>query len=354
MSTIKQIIAKLLESMGFDNKNVAIQDSDFVSAVKDSLISNKIKRDKWPMWIKSSQYNESYVEYVNTLTDLLTTRVLEESDTTKLDKVVSDLFECNPRALKNAQSLITKLSNKPVGKVIDGVALSESCFAYVPDKKNPSTWDIQILNGSGAFVESNISAILPMVGDENFASVKERYMKAKIKADVSGNGNRVFVEGYSKLTESIHDSKGKLSITIIQPGLTADELKFYPREVLAEAVSLYEGVKMFANHATNEEEATRPERDINNWVASVENVRLGAGGEILGEAILIDPEFKQKIELLDSQGKLGDMGISHSAIGEFGFEEIGGREVMVIKQILAVRSVDFVTEGNAGGVTHIL
>jgi len=340
----------------YGNASITSSDSDII-VFRKQLVEAGVHRNEWPLWVTSKEYRESAVELVEEFTSFNDTRVLNEALKKQTNECIANLGISNSRALKKARHIIEKIIKLPVGKMVDGVMLNESCFALVLDKKDPKTWKGQILTESGAFIETNVMDILPKVDSEHITVVKERYINAKLKSNAK-NGSRVLLSGFSKLTEGKHDddhkSKGRLKITVIQPGLTLDEQKFYPREVLAEAVGLYDGVKMFANHPTFTEEIERPERDINHFVAVVENVHLGAGGEILADAVVIDPEFKDKLELMNSQGKLSEMGISQNAIGDFEFEEINGREVMVIKQILAVRSVDFVTQGNAGGATHIL
>jgi len=328
-----------------------------IKDIKECLIKNSVSKKLWPMWIKNGEYRESAYNYCCDIEDVLYNRVLDSPIRKKLENTIVSLYESRVHALKHAEDIISKAIKFPFGKIVNDVLLSESCFAFVPDVKDPDSWAIQIVDSNGNFIESaELTKVISKVDCEFVKPIKERYSKAKAQSN-KNDGQRVVVESTTIIGETIHGpdvSSGRLKITVIQPGLTLDGHHFYPRQVLAKAVEMYEGVKMFANHATDEEEWHRPERSINDWVAVLENPHLGEGGEILADAVIIAPEFKEKIELMDSQGKLNSLGVSHSIFGDFEFETMGENDVMIITDIIGVRSVDFVTQGNAGGATHVL
>ncbi len=365
MLTLTEIIAKIEDTTNLTKEEVVFlfeSDSSLVldidmDVLRESVAEHGITRDEQPLWFRNKEFREAANTHVETIHQLLESRHCPEELRTKLTTVECSVVQGKTRALKQARKLIESLRKCPAGLSLNGVTLDESCFALVPDKNDSDTWQCQIKDGEGKFVESNtISGVLAACGDDNFEVVKNRYVVACANSE-SKAGGRIRLTESLKLTEALHGkvSNGRLQITLIQPGVTKDGLKFYPREVIAAAVHLYEGVKMFADHPTSTDEWERPERSINDWVATVQNVRLGSGGEVLAEALIIDPVFKAKVELLESQGQLDTLEVSQNALGHGEFEVMeDGREMQVVKAIGHVSSVDFITQGNAGGMVTML
>jgi len=155
-----------------------------------------------------------------------------------------------------------------------------------------------------------------------------------------------FVESV-KVLEAV-EGKSTLRLQVIKAGLNVGGHRFYPMDVLAASVAMYEGVKMYMNHATWEEEMDRPEGDLYKWVGVLENVSVADDG-LVGEAKIIDPEFLEKVRLLEGQGHLNKLGVSHNIIGTVREDDVDGIITLVVDEIVKVRSVDFVTEPGAGG-----
>lgn len=153
-----------------------------------------------------------------------------------------------------------------------------------------------------------------------------------------------------KLKEGAYDkSTGKLTVTVIQPGFNTSKGRYYKESCCKSGYKVFEGAKMFANHQTVAEEKARPEGDVNQWVANLTRTWVESDGVIKGEAVVIDPTFKQKLENLAEAKLLGEMGISIRAIGEAYEGKIDGTTTIVVESFLAARSVDFVTYPGAGG-----
>ena len=152
------------------------------------------------------------------------------------------------------------------------------------------------------------------------------------------------------LQESAYDAaSGKLKITIIKPGLNKSKARFYPAETLKRDFHVFEGAKMFADHQSDKEAKDKPEGSVNNWVASLKNVHAESDGTLAGDAFVIDPPFKAKLDALNKQGLLHEMGVSIRAIGEASEQEREGVTTNVVESLIAARSVDFVTYAGAGG-----
>ena len=161
------------------------------------------------------------------------------------------------------------------------------------------------------------------------------------------------LRGWVSLSEATVDGKGIATVVVVEPGFNMSKARYYPAAMLAESVEMFDGVKMYANHQTDQEAEERPEGDIKDWVANLTNTRVGKNGEIIGEAAIIEPWLKAKLSALRDQGQLSTMGISINAVGQGEVGEVEGVKTAIIEKIVAVRSVDFVTEPGAGGTVQM-
>lgn len=159
-----------------------------------------------------------------------------------------------------------------------------------------------------------------------------------------------FTESFCPLSEAA-SADGSFPITIIKPGLSKNN-RYYSPELLKKHASMFEGAKMFANHATDKEMKERPEGSVNDWVANLVNIKAESDGTLRGNAVPVDPAFKSKLDLLAKQGLLGHMGVSIRAMGESVDGEVGGKPARIVENFKAVRSVDFVTFAGAGGAVE--
>jgi hypothetical protein len=145
-------------------------------------------------------------------------------------------------------------------------------------------------------------------------------------------------------------SKGVLSIRVIEAGKNKSGSRYYPAPVLKRDHKIFEGAKMFANHQTEAEAKTRPEGDVNNWVASLTSTTWDESAKaVMGKVTVIDPVFKAKLDTLNENGLLPEMGVSIRAIGEAVDAEVDGERTNMVERFIAARSVDFVTYPGAGG-----
>ena len=160
---------------------------------------------------------------------------------------------------------------------------------------------------------------------------------------------RIWATGSEQLQESAYDATaGKLTITVIKPGVSKNN-RYYSPELLKNSAGIFENCKMFADHATDKESAARPEGSVKDWVATVGKPWVEADGSVKAFATVIDPQFKAKLDLLNSQKQLPQMGVSIRAIGEAHDGEVGGKKVKMVESLIHARSVDFVTFAGAGG-----
>ena len=158
---------------------------------------------------------------------------------------------------------------------------------------------------------------------------------------------RTTVRQLIRLSESY--KKGTLTVKVIQPGFNKSKTRFYPADTLKRDYKVFEGAKMFADHQTDAEQRERPEGSVRDWVATLKNVWCEKDGTIMGEAQVIDPAFRAKLEALASSGLLNQMGVSIRASGEVSSKQIEGEDTSYVESLLSARSVDFVTFAGAGG-----
>jgi hypothetical protein len=130
---------------------------------------------------------------------------------------------------------------------------------------------------------------------------------------------------------------------------------FYPAEVLREAAPLYEGAKVFWNHA-KQDAAFRDPRDLAGFL---KNARFGAlaaedskaPGRAMVMAVLhvIAPELREKLIESFEAGKPDLLGLSHTAACEAERVRLHDGPATRVKAIKAVESVDVVSFPSAGG-----
>ncbi len=275
-------------------------------------------------------------------------------------------------AITEAEAVLTWLREQAVAKTEDGEKFPAGAYAYAPDLEKSSTWKLRIwktpemkttrkqLNDAAAalspgglrgqkvtIAEADLSAVKRKIrGEYARLGVGRSDMPRWVKeAEV-----RTQLRDWIPLTEATVDGKGIATVRVIESGFNASEERYYPTEMLAESVGLFDGVKMYANHPTDREDEERPERSIKDWVANLTKPRIGTEGEIIAEAVIIEPWLKAKLSELSEKNLLGEMGISINAIGQEEEGEIDGKKTAIVEKIVAVRSVDFVTEPGAGGI----
>lgn len=171
----------------------------------------------------------------------------------------------------------------------------------------------------------------------------------------SENSRRMLMASVAPMQEGAFDAaKGLLTLTVIKPGLNKSGERYYPAEVLKRDCHIFEGNKMFMDHQTDREARERPEGSITNWGGTLKKVWAESDGTIKGQAAIIDPALKLKLEELNKQNMLSDMGVSIRALGETVPGEIAGKKTNIVESLLRSRSVDFVTHAGAGGQVEVM
>ncbi len=278
-------------------------------------------------------------------------------------------------ALKEANSALKWLKEQAVMKTEDGVQFPAQAFAYVPDAEKSSTWKLRLWEdlekkvtraqlgraaaalSPGGFRGQKVaipSADLPAVKRK----IRAEYRKLDVEEEdiprwVKEVETRELLGWFTPLAEAKLEelpSKGRATVIVIKPGFNATEDRYYPAEMLKRDYKVFEGMKMYADHPTEQEDKDRPERSIRDWVATLNSVSVDEEGVVTGIAEVHEGWLKAKLAALGEKGMLPEMGISINAVGTATKGQIDGKDTLIIEKLVAARSVDFVTEPGAGGI----
>lgn len=137
------------------------------------------------------------------------------------------------------------------------------------------------------------------------------------------------------------------NLKLIAPGWGSSG--YYPAATLKAAAPVFpRGTKMFWNHQTAAEEASRPEGDLDKLAAElVEDARWmdsGASGPGLYAKAKVFERYKDPVKDLAPH-----IGVSIRASGMGRQGEAEGRKGLIVEQLTSAKSVDFVTVPGAGG-----
>lgn len=141
---------------------------------------------------------------------------------------------------------------------------------------------------------------------------------------------------------------------LVEAGKTRTGKRYYPERVLAAAAHLYEGAKSYSGHGSMDERKGDKEREPQDWIAHIENARFeNAGGrsKLRGDIRFIQGNTKadEIVRMLEDPAVMRGMGLSHFAFGDERRGVIDSETLSIVEAIHRVKSVDLVTEPNAGG-----
>ncbi len=252
--------------------------------------------------------------------------------------------ECDAKAIRIANSVISGMKENEWMSAEYQRKLGETLKERIMDKLNEMLAQLKAVGTD----ESKV--LLESI------KVTDTSTEAEINADITKISEflkSVPIEPEMLVeTESVPINEGdvkeaNIPIKIIQPGWGSSG--YYSKKLLENAAGKYKaGTLMYWDHPTESEERDRPERSLRD-VAGVlvsdgtfkEDGKAGPGIYALAKPF---PEFRTNIEAMGPY-----IGISHRAMGLREQGEAEGRKGHVIKNIMEVASVDFVTVPGAGG-----
>jgi len=163
----------------------------------------------------------------------------------------------------------------------------------------------------------------------------------------------LFIES-GRLVEAVEGSEGLMwKAVLIEAGLSLNK-RMYKPEVLQASIPLFEGAKVFIDHPTVRQEHERPERSLRDaagWITDpVWDVSVGSTGAVVGMLHLlksspITPVVQETYE----RNKSDFAQLSIFGGGDQKFVGEGSESYWDVEVIKAIRSVDLVTFGAAGG-----
>jgi len=264
-------------------------------------------------------------------------------------------------------------------KTDGGQRFPAAAYAYVPDPEKSSTWKLrlwetpekkitraQLGRATAAFSPGGFRGQRVELPSGDIAKVKAKiraaYRQLGVKTDEipqwvrETDNTRRFVSVVTHPLEegAFNEAAGVVTLTVIKPGFNVQKSRFYPPAVLKRDCKVFEGVKMFANHATQREQMERPEGSVDDWVAQIKRVWPEQDGTIKAEAAVIDEKFKGKLAELNKHGLLNEMGASIRAIARSTKGRMEGVKTNIVQEFFSGRSVDFVTYPGAGGQVEVL
>ncbi len=146
---------------------------------------------------------------------------------------------------------------------------------------------------------------------------------------------------------------GRYRIRVIQAGPSLNG-NLYPDDVLREAVSLFEGVRVFAK--SDQEHLSGGGKDVRNLIGALKNAAFveadgSTPGEIQADLVLIEPEGPVAVKIREAwERQLTDLfGFSIDARAKAVNASRGGRQFREARKFLSVASVDLIVEPGAGG-----
>lgn len=154
-------------------------------------------------------------------------------------------------------------------------------------------------------------------------------------------------EGVSIL-EALDDGEGRVwRVVMVRPGVSKNRRR-YRREVLAEAVALYEGAKAFDGHRDN---ASRRASSVAGLAGWHENVSIGADGAIESDFHIAESrEDIRQLFLTAWRNQRPDLiGFSHDVGAITEAVIVDGQKLSDVRKIVEVHSVDVVADPSAGG-----
>lgn len=292
-----------------------------------------------------------------------------------MEKEDLDDATAGPLLLK-ADEVIACLQEKIPMKTEEGEQYPISAYAYTPDAATPANWKLRLWESpekkeTKAQLDKAAASLSPggfrgqkaIIVKESLPIVQQRIRAAYRKIGITDISKwvRDADETRSKVQESceidIHEAtkegiaQGIVPIRIISPGFNTSFGRFYSEQAIQDAAVIFDGAKMFANHPTEAEEAARPERAIQDWVATLHECRVSESGNAVGIAHINAGWLKEKIQNLFEQGDLQHLGTSINAVGKGTNQTIEGHKTVLVEGLVKsiFQSVDFVTEAGAGG-----
>lgn len=178
---------------------------------------------------------------------------------------------------------------------------------------------------------------------------KEKLIKAKAQAPIVEGEESITGDTVELLSESAVGMDGSVRVKLIQPGWGSSG--FYSESVLKQAARdkvFSRGTHMYWNHPTEQEESARPEGDLRDLAATLQEDAkwdaTGAKGPGLYARAKVFEAFRGAVDDLAES-----IGVSIRALGLSKPGTVEGKTGRIVEKLTRAVSVDFVTKAGAGG-----
>lgn len=186
-----------------------------------------------------------------------------------------------------------------------------------------------------------------MIGSEESALLPTTPGLSDESSDIAESATELAGDVVS-LREGAVSQNGQARIKLIAPGWGSSG--YYSESVLKRdgPKAFGKGTKMYWDHPTVTEEADRPERSLRDLAAELTSDATWQDDATNGPGLYADatvfPAFREAVESLAPH-----IGTSIRALGRAEAGEADGKSGVIVTQIAAGKSVDFVTTPGAGG-----
>lgn len=155
------------------------------------------------------------------------------------------------------------------------------------------------------------------------------------------------------LSEAKLDREGRSADQILIRAGESKNRRFYSEDVLMASLSLFEGVKTYANHPSRDDVRSRPERSVRELTGWIDNVRY-EGGALRGVRHFLrnqagNDSWAVVEDIIDGRAPATLMGASINAVGKAKAGKGESGDIVIVESIESVTSVDDVTAPAAGG-----
>lgn len=188
--------------------------------------------------------------------------------------------------------------------------------------------------------------------DQLYESVEQEIKECDITITESAKGSSDIDIGFVSLKEAKFDADtGEIEAILIEAGTNPHKKRHYPNKTIKEAAQSFSGLKMYINHPTRAEEASRPERDIRDWASTIVESWY-EDGKAMAKIAVHDEWLRERMKDPVAREHIG---LSINAGGRISYGKVQGQEMQIVEKIILERpnggsaSVDWVTEAGARG-----
>ena len=196
-------------------------------------------------------------------------------------------------------------------------------------------------------------------GNHSYSSPKKKKItpvKESIPTSLKDNPFPINTEGMEELrlsatlTQAASDDGSVWRVRLIEQGHSISG-RFWPNEVLQEAIPLFENARSYMNHP--DDSFTGGDRALEKFVGWYDNVELKEGDGLYADWHVLGasgvPWLREQLVELSESNKLDLVGLSLLGLGKNSFKQMEGKLAKVSEGITYVRSVDLVDVPGSGG-----